>query len=45
MIESEKEISNLARWLSRIFFVCTGYNKPIKNTELTESSIVTHCNN
>lgn len=38
MTDSEKEMTNLARCLSRNLFVCMGYKKPIKNTELAEMS-------
>lgn len=38
MVDSEKEVTDLARCLSRNLIICMGFNKPIKNTELAKMS-------
>lgn len=38
MVNSEKEMTNLARCLSRNLYLCMGYGKPIKINELSKLS-------
>ncbi len=38
MVDSEKQMNELARRLSRNLYLCMGFNKPIKITDLSQKS-------